>query len=81
MASTGILFGPILIWSMQNSVRHIEEQSAKAQPLFFGTIPRVSLVEESVTIRREFWSSNSPVLRQQWARTLAVHQFHLNLIA
>lgn len=86
MACTGILFfSPILIWSMQNRVMHIQEQSQKAgrvsRASFYATIPHVSLAEECVTMRGVLHSADGPAHQKQWARALAVHQLHLNLIA
>lgn len=85
MAVTGILFfGPLLIWTMQNSVKHVEEQSGKARrpssSRFFATIPAVSLGEECSIVRRMVRSPDGPVTPRQWARAIAVHQLHLNVI-
>jgi hypothetical protein len=85
MAVTGILFfGPLLIWTMQNSVKHVEEQSRKARrrsnSYFFGTIPAVTLGEECSIVRRMLHSTDGPVTQRQWARAIAVHQLHLNVI-
>jgi hypothetical protein len=85
MAVTGILFfGPLLIWTMQNSVKHVDEQSRKARrrsgSYFFGTLPAVSAGEECSIARRMAYSADGPVTPRQWARAIAVHQLHLNII-
>jgi hypothetical protein len=85
-AATGILFfGPILVWSMQNSVMHVDEQSRKAgrisRSYFYGTIPYVTPAEEYETIRSMLRSEDGPFTQKQWAQGLAVHVLHLNIIA
>jgi hypothetical protein len=86
MALTGmLLFVPTFIWTLHNSVRHVNGQSRKAhrppRSLFFGTLPYVSLHEERRVIRSLLKSDEGPVRQKDWARSLASHQLHLNLIA
>jgi hypothetical protein len=86
VACTGMLFfGPLLVWSMQNSVNHIHEQSQKAdrvsKSFFFGTIPYVSRREERVTLSAMLRSADGPAQQEDWARALSVHQLHLNILA
>lgn len=86
MALTGmLLFVPTFIWSLHNSVRHVDGQSRKAKrpprSLFYGTLPYVSLREERQVIQSLLRSPEGPVDQKAWARALASHQLHLNLIA
>lgn len=86
MASTGmLLFIPTFIWTLQNSVRHINGQSRKANrlplSLLYGTLPYVSLQEEKKIFQSLFRSRKGPIRQKEWARSLASHQLHLNLIA
>lgn len=86
MALTGmLLFVPTFIWTLHNSVRHVDGQSSKAhrppRSLFYGTLPFVSLREEKQVIQSLLRSDEGPVQQKEWARSLASHQLHLNLIA
>ena len=86
MAITGmLLFIPTFIWALRNSVRHVDGQSRKAsrppRSLFYGTLPYVSLREEKQVARSLVRGRRGPVRQKEWARALASHQLHLNLIA
>jgi hypothetical protein len=86
MALTGmLLFVPTFIWTLHNSVRHVNGQSRKAdrppRSLFYGTLPYVSVREERQVIQSLLRSDKGPVRQKDWARSLASHQLHLNLIA
>lgn len=86
MAATGILFfAPIFMLSLRNAVRHIDEQSSKAQrpsrSVLFGTLPYVSADEEKATVTSFLRSKDGPVSQQEWARAVAVNQLHLSIIS
>ena len=66
MALTGmLLFVPTFIWTLRNSVRHVDGQSRKAhrppRSLFYGTLPYVSLREERQVIQSLLRSNKGPV--------------------
>jgi hypothetical protein len=86
MAGTGMLFfSPTFIWTLRNSVRHVNEQSEKAErrspTWFYGTLPYVSANEEREVALALLRDRDGPVEQEQWAAALAAHQLHLNLIA
>ena len=86
MALTGmLLFIPIFIWALRNSVRHVDGQSRKADrppyTLFYETLPYVSLHEEKQVAKDLVWGDRGPDQQEEWASTLASHQLHLNLIS
>jgi hypothetical protein len=86
MALTGmLLFIPIFIWALRNSVKHVDGQSIKAgrppYTLFYETLPYVSIHEERQVARDIAWGDHGPDQQEEWASTLASHQLHLNLIS
>lgn len=86
LALTGmLLFVPTFIWTLHNSVRHVDGQSRKAhrphRSLLYGTLPYVSLREEREVIQSLLRSDEGPIQQKEWAGSLASHQLHLNLIA
>lgn len=80
-----LFFIPMFTWTLRNSVKHVLEQSQKADrrspTLFYGTLPYVSLREEERVAKNLLSGREGPVDQKHWAAALAVHQLHLNLIA
>lgn len=80
-----VFFIPMFTWALQTSIKHVKEQSRKANrttaTLFYGTLPYVSAAEERDVAQSLLKSRDGPVDQKQWAAAIAVHQLHLNLIA
>lgn len=86
LATTGmVFFSGIFVFSLQNSVQHVVEQSNKAgrpvEAWLFGTIPVVSRKEQAESLASLVSSADGPASQLQWASTLAAHQQRQNVLA
>ncbi len=86
LACTGMLFfSPIFFLSLRNSVEHVEEQSLKASRVhdawLLGSLPAISAYEERSVVRSMLLEKDGPSTQVEWARAIAVHQFHVNILA